>query len=810
MQGMPGLERGRPGDADKIWHRRRLIDAPSYPMATRSLTVRSKLALVFFTACALTFGVGGSFISRSVSDSLEEEILTRLEFESRAYATALDGRLLMLARRTEDFASDGFVRDAVEGLAGVGLGERNARLGEDGAGGQGQETLEFGEDERGETASSTEIQILRTALRQHLLRNKLPLVTAFLDLQVVSTDGEFLLAAHGPPPTQVTDWLAAQVDSQGAIVSALIRPIIPGGPARFALAAPLHGREGQQALGWLVAWVNPSSWIFGALESAGLDTNSSTTEGGRIHLLDSNRSRLTLLHELFRDGLPPSDSEIALTGFGLEFQPYSEASDQAPESAALSGALLRSFPLVHSGWRLEVESSPDEALAAVAGLQGRIFGLGLLVALAACVLFLLPMGILTRPLLQLAEAARRIGAGEELPELAIDSNDEIGDVGRSFIAMSEAVKERTRLQERTAEDLRQRQGDLKSERDRLKAVIGSMSGGLIVLDPDGKPVVFNQAAEPVLRALQDGGLDIVSHHLCEREASARDACQACLFDPLRGPRSCQVEVGNRTFEIHASHLPPDIDGRVGRVLVCHDFTDRVNLDERMIHQERLAVLGEVAAVMAHELNNPLAAISMYNQMLAAELEDKPGLLENTEVIQRNIASCKRAIRELLDYATGATPEVDSIDIGAVLEDVAAFTRPLRERGEVQLVVNVPDDLGLAWGDELQVRQIFVNLIMNAVQALSPDGGTLKIDAHSEGQHVVVLISDDGPGIPLEAQVDIFRPFFTTKGRGQGTGLGLPTARRIAEMHGGGVDLVETGEGGSVFRVRLMQQEASAV
>lgn len=744
-------------------------------MVPRPLSVRSKLALLFFSACALTFGVGGAFISRSVSSTLEQEILTRLEYQSRAYATALDAHLSMLARRTEDFASDGFVRDAGERLLAQ-------------APGSGPETKEA------------------LGLRSHLLRNKLPLVNDFSDLWIVSADGAILLAAHEDPPPSLMRWLASSTALDRALVSDFFVPSAGEAVARLAIAAPLTSREGGRRLGWLVASVNPNAWIFGALGASGLGTQASLGELGRVHLIDARGARLTLLGELFREGLPSATSEHVQSGFGIVHRRPAEARERSPLQAPESDLLLSSFPLLSAPMRLEVELSTGEALDTLAGLQGRNFGIGIVVAIAACLVFLLPMGLLMRPLLRLAEAARRIGNGELPPPVCVDSKDEIGEVGRSFVAMAQAVEERTRLQERSAADLRRRQGELQAERDRLNAVIGSMAGGLIVLDPSGHPVVFNQAAEPVLRALQDREHGIESRHLCERGALGSAACHACLFDPLRAPKSCQVEIGSRTYEIHASKLPPDVDGKVGRVLVCHDFSDRVNLDDRLIHQERLAVLGEVAAVMAHELNNPLAAISMYNQMLGCEVQDSPSLVENVDVIQRNVESCKRAVRELLDYATGATPEVDAIDVGAVLEDVAIFTRPLRERAEVKLEIQCPSAPLEAWGDELQVRQIFVNLMVNAIQALAPRGGTVRMRASAEGQHVVVTIEDDGPGIPAEVQGEIFRPFFTTKDRGQGTGLGLSTARRIAEMHGGGLELVRTGETGTVFRVRLMQHE----
>ena len=160
----------------------------------------------------------------------------------------------------------------------------------------------------------------------------------------------------------------------------------------------------------------------------------------------------------------------------------------------------------------------------------------------------------------------------------------------------------------------------------------------------------------------------------------------------------------------------------GRVLVSRDLSDRITQDEQQIHQERLVVLGEVAAVMAHELNNPLAAINMYNQMTIAEVETESDIAENSQVIARNVQTCKRTIRELLDYATDATPEIGSVDIGATLEDASIFLRPIRERSSVKLSMDVPEGLPGVTGDEVQIRQVFVNLIVNAIQAFGPGGG----------------------------------------------------------------------------------------
>jgi signal transduction histidine kinase len=336
-----------------------------------------------------------------------------------------------------------------------------------------------------------------------------------------------------------------------------------------------------------------------------------------------------------------------------------------------------------------------------------------------------------------------------------------------------------------------------------------MRDGLVVLDSNGEVVVHNPAAGPLLKQLHAELPDLTAHHVCEGARSLRTECRGCLFSPEVGPRSCVVEIEGGVFEIQAAQLEPDADGRSGRVLVSRDVSDRIAQDERQIHQERLAVLGEVAAVMAHELNNPLAAISMYNQMLATELGDDPRFADNVDVIQRNVESCTRTIRDLLDYATDAVPEVGGVDVNATLEDVSAFLRPIRERSGVDLHMDLgPEPLEVT-GDEVQIRQVFVNLIVNAIQAVG-SGGHVSVESTAEDGFAVVHVVDDGCGIPRAVHEKIFRPFFTTKERGEGTGLGLPTARRIAEMHGGGLDLVSSGEAGTQFRVRLRRRPEDAL
>ncbi len=742
-----------------------------------SVPVRYKLPLMFISVCLLAFGVGGYLISSSARDALESEILARLEFQSRAYATALEGRLQTLARRTEDFASDGYIRDFTESL----LVEREP-----------QRAAE-----------------LRDDLRAHLIENKLPLEQSFAELCIVAADGEVLLATSADFMGALPEAITAGALGDPSRFSHFIASHSSEVP-RFFISTPVYSRRGGRCLARLVSWVRPSVWIASAMRGSGLAADGG---GDPVHLqlVDGARQHLLVDSALIGEQGPSVQSQLLDSDSGLQLVSEAQA-NEFDRSVTGRGAELfvEKYPIGSSGWDVQVNLIPHNAFAPLGGLQNRFLGVGAVLALAASLLLFFPMRFLARPLLRLAEAARRLRDGDFSSRVAIESSDEIGQLGESFNSMADAVQERTERLQQTAEDLRDRQRELGFERDRLTAVISSMRDGLVVLDSDGEPVVYNSAAGPILKQILDKDLELRSHHVCEMRDKQDRSCRGCLFDPVEGPRSCVLEIGNSVYEIHATRLSPDRSGRSGRVLVSRDLSDRIAQDERQIHQERLAVLGEVAAVMAHELNNPLAAINMYNQMTADDAADGSEASENAEVIKRNVQTCKRTIRELLDYATDATPEVQSVDVGATLQDVSAFLRPLRERSNVKLKIDVPEHLREVNGDEVQIRQVFTNLIVNAIQALGARGGEVVVEARSKDHHVVVDVSDNGPGIPEEARKQIFRPFFTTKARGEGTGLGLPTSRRIAEMHGGGLDLVHTGPSGTCFRVRLSVAQETPV
>jgi len=578
-------------------------------------------------------------------------------------------------------------------------------------------------------------------LRNHLVANKLPLVGAFVDAAVLGGRGEPALEVYG-----------------GAEGSAVARtsytPLRETGGRRdypsFAVSTPLWNLAGDARIGTLVLQVEANVWIKNMIELSELPESDGATVAVRS-----------------------GDASLALAGAATPRDPISYES-VIPEA----------------GWMLVVAVDGAAITEPAATLRNRFVSIAaVLLGVTALVLFF-PVQFLLAPLGRIRDAARCIAAGDFSQRVEYASKDEIGDLSRAFDIMAEAVEERTRA-------LEAREKSIRFERDRLDAVIGSMHDGLFSIDPRGAVTFSNKAAEPLVEALSaEGG---VQHANCDQ--SNAHNCFGCLHAAALPRHACALEVGGRVYEVHVSPLPGD----AGRLCVSRDITERVAQSRVQAHQERMSVLGNISAVMAHELNNPLAAIAMFSQMLEGKLEEGSSTREAAEVIRRNAETCKRTIRGLLDTAVHAPPESVEFDLDDLVDDVRRFLRPIWERADVEFVVEHGEDPLEPNGDELQLRQVLINLVMNAVHAIqdAPDnGGRVTVRTVRDERGYVIEVSDTGGGIPDDARRQIFDPFFTTKAPSVGTGLGLSTSRRIIVAHGGSLDLKATGPDGTTFRIVL--------
>jgi two-component system NtrC family sensor kinase len=250
-------------------------------------------------------------------------------------------------------------------------------------------------------------------------------------------------------------------------------------------------------------------------------------------------------------------------------------------------------------------------------------------------------------------------------------------------------------------------------------------------------------------------------------------------------------------------LAPLKDGRrtTGVVVIVEDVTEFKRLMDQTIQSEKLAEVGRLSAGIAHEVNNPLAVISYAAQLLAREESLQPFQREVVERIDSEVDRLKTLTGSLLSFSRAKETVKRQIDLKEVLRDVLRLVRFELNRNSIRLEETY-EELPIFQADPNKLKQVFINLIMNASQAMG-SGGILTVrTGFVAGEEVEAVIADTGPGIPAEVREHIFDPFFSTKKEGEGTGLGLYICRKIIAEHEGRL-LVESTEGqGTLFRVIL--------
>jgi len=340
-------------------------------------------------------------------------------------------------------------------------------------------------------------------------------------------------------------------------------------------------------------------------------------------------------------------------------------------------------------------------------------------------------------------------------------------------------------------------GEVQTEREKLQAIIDCMADAVLFADPAGNLQLKNRAAA----ALWDG-----------QAAPTTEALRVChtpeawslLLEKVANPDPVEahplLRVGQKAFEAsYAAVSEPDGSTR-GVVMVARDVTDRIQAQEKQVEQERMAVVGKLAAGLAHEINNPLGAMVLFTQHALKGIEPEAPLAEHLRTVLRNANHCKKIVKDLLDYARQRRPEWTVVSVEELLGDVVRTLRPQAEHCRVEIASTVdckPEDS--LQGDPGQLRQVLVNLGLNAIEAM-PEGGRLELRARRIDGHVEIEVEDTGTGIAPEDEPRVFSAFFTTKTGG--TGLGLAVARDLVAAHGGSLSFRTARGRGTVFTARL--------
>ncbi|MCL6564797.1 MAG: PAS domain S-box protein [Acidobacteriia bacterium] len=266
--------------------------------------------------------------------------------------------------------------------------------------------------------------------------------------------------------------------------------------------------------------------------------------------------------------------------------------------------------------------------------------------------------------------------------------------------------------------------------------------------------------------------------------------------PLRGR-------DGRTMILNVSIAPlvGKTGERLGRLILIEDVSQRVRLEDQMVQTEKLTSLGLLAAGVAHEVNTPLAVISNYIQMLAKQLPSDDPRHTLIEKIVKQTFRASEIVNHLLNFSrTGAT-EFTEVNLNAVIEETLALVSHPFRSARISVIKNLDPNLPPVLGSVNRLQQVFLNLFLNARDAM-PEGGMLEVRTAAQNGTVEVEVTDTGVGIPREHLNRIFDPFFTTKGSGRGTGLGLSVSYGIVKEHAGKIDVRSTPGKGTSFRLEF--------
>lgn len=378
----------------------------------------------------------------------------------------------------------------------------------------------------------------------------------------------------------------------------------------------------------------------------------------------------------------------------------------------------------------------------------------------------------------------------------------IMDTARAREAETRELKES--LEEKVVE-LEEARGEVLFERNKLKSIIECMQEGVVFVDANHYVTLFNKAAQHIRKA-QSGiegeeNLSPETYGILPQVVQELSEGHATI-----GPQSIQIK--DTYLENTYSAVRDDEENYLGTVLVCRDVTDRKRMEQQMIFSEKMAAIGELAAGVAHEINNPLDGLLNCILRIKRAPTNEQQIQEYLELMEEALLRIESTVGQLLNFSRKHELALTSIFLNEVVDEAVGLIEYGAEEKGVRIEKRLESNLERIYGDKHLLEQVILNLGLNAIAAM-PGGGVLtletgKIELDSLfGQTAVyVRVSDTGIGMPKSVQDRIFDPFYTTKISEKGTGLGLSVSDRIVRQHEGVIEFESEVGQGSSFTVKL--------
>jgi two-component system, NtrC family, sensor kinase len=351
----------------------------------------------------------------------------------------------------------------------------------------------------------------------------------------------------------------------------------------------------------------------------------------------------------------------------------------------------------------------------------------------------------------------------------------------------------------------------------LRNLISSSVDGVIAADKTGNILVFNSAATQISGYSKTEALERLNIRDIYPGDKAYEVMKDLRGNGYGGPgklKSYRVEVTDKEDAVIPISLNASIVYEEGQEVATigffHDMREKLKMEEQLknaqlqlLQSEKMASLGKLAAGVAHQLNNPLGGITLYTKLMLEDYQLEESAREDLNRILKDAERCRDTVKELLEFTRQTRHFMKPNDINkAITRTLFLLERqPLFQN--VQIIQNLSESLPLVTCDLQQMNHVFMNLILNAAQAMEGQGTlTLTTVPLEKDTRIRLEIADTGPGIPETLLPRIFEPFFTTKEEGQGTGLGLSLVYRIIQTHNGRINVQSTPGKGTTFVIEM--------
>ena len=425
-------------------------------------------------------------------------------------------------------------------------------------------------------------------------------------------------------------------------------------------------------------------------------------------------------------------------------------------------------------------------------IQNRIvLYVSLIVVTVGSIAIFFALGLMRSILLRarlLSEGTARIAQGVYGTEVPVLGKDELADLAISFNRMSKVLSETT------------------VSKNFMGNILSHMTDPLMVIDKDGRLQLVNQAT-----------LDLLGYSAEEIQGQPADVLVRGKSLPLGAARNLELDFTSKAGHkipvlISCSLLKTATDHVEGIIAIAKDMTERKRLEGIIRQSDKMSAVGQLAAGVAHEINNPLGVILGFAQAVVRRLKPQDPLELPLRSIEKEAVRCRNLVQDLLTFSRTSRVDREPVDINRAVDGAFSLVIAQARMTHVTVVKDLAPQLPRISGNLNQIQQIVINLASNALDAMAESSGEIiiKTEIVNEGPlaWVCLKVIDSGPGIPTHILPRIFEPFFTTKPVGKGTGLGLSLVHEIIQKHSGTLD-VQSRPGRTEFNIKFPAQSAMA-